>query len=73
MNKLPIVAHLCVASQDAFLEPAIRSVIDYVDKIIVIEGYWLTGSKANGGLLRSTDNTIPILVASDLFVSIFIK
>lgn len=61
MRELPIIVHLCVANQDSFLESAIRSVINHIDKIIVIEGFWKTSSKANGGVLRSTDNTIPIL------------
>jgi ADP-heptose:LPS heptosyltransferase len=49
-------------NEAAFIEPAIRSVIDYLDKIIVIEGAWGTSAKANG-ISRSDDGTLEILKA----------
>ena len=58
--SMPIVVHMCVFNEAAFLKPCIESIIDYVDKIVVIEGTWGTATKTCG-LRRSNDGTIDIL------------
>lgn len=58
--NLPIVVHLCCFNEAAFIEPCIRSIIDYIDKIIIIEGTWSTATKTSG-LRRSNDGTLDIL------------
>jgi heptosyltransferase-2 len=60
MNDLPIIVHMCVFNEAAFLEPCVRSIIDHVTKIVVIEGTWGTGEKTCG-LKRSDDGTCEIL------------
>jgi ADP-heptose:LPS heptosyltransferase len=60
MSELPIVVHLCCFNEAAFIEPCIRSVIDHVDAIYVIEGAWLTAAKTCG-LTHSNDGTLEIL------------
>jgi len=61
MSNMPLIVSLCVFEQDYFLRESIESIVNYVDKIIVIEGAWQSCVQSNGGVLRSRDNTIPIL------------
>ena len=59
-KQLPIVAHMVCYNEEAFIEYAIESVINYVDCVDVIEGSWAS-THITGGTLRSTDGTIDIL------------
>jgi len=56
----PIVGYMCAHNGAEFIEYAIRSTIDYVDKFVIIEGAWQTNIKANRQP-RSVDGTIDIL------------
>ena len=60
MHNLPIVVQLACFNEAAFIEQSIRSVINYINKVIVIEGSWLSCAKTCG-LKRSNDGTIDIL------------
>jgi hypothetical protein len=60
MDKLPIIAFMTAWNEAGFIESAIRSTIDHVDEMIVIEGAFKE-TVETGGSLRSTDGTLDIL------------
>jgi ADP-heptose:LPS heptosyltransferase len=60
MNKLPLIGHMVAFNEAPFIGPAIRSVIGYLDKLVVIEGAWMTSATPNCAK-RSNDGTLQIL------------
>lgn len=55
-----LIAYCAVYNEKDFIEFSLKSIYDYVDKIIVIEGAWAENYKVNGHM-RSTDGTIRLL------------
>jgi hypothetical protein len=57
---MKLVAFYCIYNEADFIEYSLKSIYDYVDKIIIIEGAWKETYVVNGNL-RSNDGTIDII------------